>query len=197
MASPRSRWAANRATGSSRTRVHYLTPFTACALAGIATSRAKTSDTGCETWTLRSSRHSDVRFIKPGPYQTGWVWCPTTEMGTFVARRGGMIFITGNSFMEAFTRAFAPSIPVTIALKHPVSSEAATVIRAALLAPLTPRAPEPTPEPTATPTGRVYRGKRKHVVHDAHAGIEPVEWYDSLAAAQATGLRSCRVCRPT
>ncbi len=105
----------------------------------------------------------------------------------------------GEAFMEAFIRAFAPSIPVTIQLAHPVSAEAAATIRAALLAPLAPPAPEPTPEPDPTPppAGRVYRGKRKHVVHDSHVGVEAVQWFDSLAAAQAAGLRACKVCRPT
>ncbi len=104
----------------------------------------------------------------------------------------------GEAFMEAFIRAFAPSIPVTIQLAHPVSAEAAATIRAALLAPLTPPEPEPAPEPDPVPppAGRVYRGRRKHVVHDSHVGVEAVQWFDSLADAQAAGLRACKVCRP-
>lgn len=97
---------------------------------------------------------------------------------------GGYSTWAGEAFMEAFTRAFAPSIPVTIQLAHPVSAEAAAEIRAALL-----------PEPTS---GRFFwSGGRSKVVHDEHRGIEPVEWFDALAAAEADGLRPCRVCRPT
>ncbi len=106
---------------------------------------------------------------------------------------GGYSTWVGEAFMEAFTRAFAPSVPVTIQLAHPVSTEAAAAIRAALLAPLAPPEPEPDAPP---PAGRVYRGRRKHVVHDSHVGVEPVEWFDSLAEAQAAGLRGCKVCRP-
>src|SRR6185503_6940974 len=31
-------------------------------------------------------------------HYTGTVWCPTTGTGTFVARRSGYVFLTGNSF---------------------------------------------------------------------------------------------------
>jgi len=31
---------------------------------------------------------------------TGTVWCPKTKFGTFVARRYGRTFITGNTFPE-------------------------------------------------------------------------------------------------
>ncbi len=111
---------------------------------------------------------------------------------------GGYSTWVGEAFMEAFIRAFAPSIPVTIQLAHPVTAEAAATIRAALLAPLAPPEPEPAPDPPAPPpAGRVYRGKRKHVVHDSHVGVEPVEWFNSLADAQAAGLRACKVCRPS
>jgi hypothetical protein len=33
--------------------------------------------------------------VKPGP--TARVWCPSTALGTVVARRGGRTFISGNS----------------------------------------------------------------------------------------------------
>lgn len=31
---------------------------------------------------------------------TGTVWCPSTEYGTFVARRNGTVYVTGNSYKE-------------------------------------------------------------------------------------------------
>jgi hypothetical protein len=34
----------------------------------------------------------------------GTVWCPTTGTGTFIARRNGSVFVTGNSFPPALVR---------------------------------------------------------------------------------------------
>lgn len=45
----------------------------------------------------------------------------------------------GEAFMEAFVKSFAPNVPVTIHLDHPVSHEAALQIREALL----PKPPKP------------------------------------------------------
>lgn len=99
---------------------------------------------------------------------------------------GGYATWVGEAFMEAFIRSFAPTIPVTISLSHPVSAQAAAEIRAALLPDIGP------------PVASVYwSGGRSKVVHDAHRGIEPERWYESLAAAETAGLRACRVCRPT
>lgn len=90
----------------------------------------------------------------------------------------------GEAWMALFTRAYAPSIPVTIALAHPVTDAAAAEVRRAFA--------EYLPD-----AGRaVYRGPTS-VFHDSHKRIAPVEWYGSAAAAVAAGLRACRVCRPT
>jgi hypothetical protein len=93
---------------------------------------------------------------------------------------------TGEAFMEGFIEATS-DVPVTINLNHPVGPEDRTVIRQFLGI--------DAPEPTAN---RVYRARpRSKVVHDTHKPLEPLKWFDSLAAAQAAGLRACRVCRPT
>lgn len=68
----------------------------ACALAGIPTSRARGGEV--EAWSLRASREAEIRKLIPGPYLVGPVWCPQTAHGTFVARRDGSVFITGNSY---------------------------------------------------------------------------------------------------
>lgn len=99
----------------------------------------------------------------------------------------------GEAFMEAFVEAFAPSVPVTIQLAHPVSPDMAALVRTALLAPLAPPPPESPPPP---PPGRVYRGRYRAVYHDSHARIQPVEWYASAEVAEAAGLRACRTCKP-
>jgi hypothetical protein len=88
----------------------------------------------------------------------------------------------GESFMAAFIRATAPSVPVTIHLAHPVDDAAAAAVRRVLL--LGP-----------VRDVRVFRG-RSRIYHDEHRNITPVEWFDSAAAAEAAGLRPCRVCKP-
>lgn len=42
---------------------------------------------------------SDVTNTPTVPYK-GIVWCPETEFGSFVARRNGTIFLTGNSYVD-------------------------------------------------------------------------------------------------
>lgn len=84
--------------------------------------------------------------------------------------------------METFCRAYAPTVPVTIELAHDVTDAAVTEIRSAFAEHIGP----------ATP---VYRGT-SDVYHDQHRRIQPVEWYGSVEAAQAAGLRACKVCKP-
>jgi hypothetical protein len=98
----------------------------------------------------------------------------------------------GEAFMEGFIEATS-DVPVTINLAHPVGAEDRSVIRQFLGIDVS--APEPPPEPE--PAGRVYRARpHSKVVHDAHRGQEPTEWFASLSDAEAVGLRACRVCRP-
>lgn len=80
----------------------------ACTMAGVATSRATGREV--ETWTLRRSIHTDVRKMQPSIYRVGRVWCPQTCMGTFVARRRGSIFITGNSYDGTSVRALMKAL---------------------------------------------------------------------------------------
>lgn len=42
------------------------------------------------------SRHGN----RPTQEYQGWVWCPETEYGSFVARRSGKVFLTGNTYNE-------------------------------------------------------------------------------------------------
>jgi hypothetical protein len=101
----------------------------------------------------------------------------------------------GESVMALFGMAFS-DVPVTIHLTHPITEEAIRVLRDAALPPTPepPPTPDPEPEPSAA---RVYRAKpHSKVVHDAHRGQEPTEWFPSLSDAEAAGLRACRVCRP-
>jgi hypothetical protein len=114
----------------------------------------------------------------------------------------------GESMMQMFIEGTS-DIPCTIRLAHPVGPEDRAVVRE-ILGIVAPEPTSPTPdapfpdEPVAPvppvapePDLRVYRAKpNSKVVHDAHRGLEPVEWFDSLADAQAAGLRACKTCRP-
>lgn len=77
----------------------------ACAMAGRPVSRksaGKGTNGMCESWTLRRSRNTkDWRKLNPSLYIQGDVWCPQTKYGTFVAKRGKNVFITGNSYPGA------------------------------------------------------------------------------------------------
>ena len=66
-----------------------------CVLCGWGTSLNKNRN---DVWVIniiRNSYTSITEIIKK--YYRGIVWCPTTKNGTFVARRNGKVFITGNS----------------------------------------------------------------------------------------------------
>lgn len=83
----------------------YLDAFlAACAMAGQPVNRRYQgggSNGDVESWTLRHSNDVEVRGLEPKPYVVGRVWCPQTRFGTFVARRDGFVFITGNSYPGA------------------------------------------------------------------------------------------------
>ncbi|MEY9214711.1 hypothetical protein ABH917_004157 [Thermobifida halotolerans] len=83
----------------------------AAVLAGRAASLRRcppTASTGCDTWTveLRSEAYLSPRAaaaresafaITREPYE-GRIWCPTTPNGTWLARRSGTVYFTGNSY---------------------------------------------------------------------------------------------------
>lgn len=78
----------------------------ACVLAGKSLGRSRVdSITGCESWTLKKATLRETRKLVPSDYIDGEVWCPQTSAGTFVAKRGGNIFLTGNSYDGTSVRA--------------------------------------------------------------------------------------------
>lgn len=123
-------------------------------------------------WNILHGTAADTPIPESGDVDHGHSWFDGP---------GGYNTWVGEAFMEAFIRAYAPSIPVTIQLDHPVTADMAGQIRAAL-----------------TPTGdqRVYQGKST-TYHDSHKRITPVKWYESSAVAEAAGLRPCLTCKPT
>ena len=57
---------------------------------------------GGRALTLRGTNGSNAPI--PREHHDGLVWCPTTGTGTFIARRRGTVFITGNSFPSEWPR---------------------------------------------------------------------------------------------
>ena len=82
--------------------------LSACTLLGISVGRARIDKiSGTETWTIRKTKYAEIRALKPSLYQKGEVWCPQTKLQTFVARRKGRVFLTGNSYEGTSVRAGA------------------------------------------------------------------------------------------
>ncbi|SDY13438.1 ribonucleoside-triphosphate reductase [Allochromatium warmingii] len=67
-----------------------------CALAGYGSTIHTRKDSGVHVLNIVRNRETYIQLIERKPYQ-GKVWCPTTRNGTFVARRRGKTFITGNT----------------------------------------------------------------------------------------------------
>ena len=76
---------------------------------GYRTSLTESADrfilylTEGQRWITLRGTGGDATPI-PTEHYTGTVWCPTTGTGTFIARRRGRVFITGNSFPSEFPR---------------------------------------------------------------------------------------------
>lgn len=60
-----------------------------------------------ETWSIQTKDAVELRKMKQKEIENVTVWCPTTTNGTFLARRKGNIFITGNSYDGTSVRAGA------------------------------------------------------------------------------------------
>jgi len=67
-----------------------------CALAGYGSTVYTRKDSGVHVLNIVLNRETHIQLIERKPYR-GKVWCPTTRNGTFVARRRGKTFITGNT----------------------------------------------------------------------------------------------------
>ena len=58
------------------------------------------------TWSLYKTNsitrwlHKENGSLLSTKKYTGMIWCPKTEKGTWIARRNGRVFITGNTFPE-------------------------------------------------------------------------------------------------
>ncbi|MEA3274552.1 MAG: ribonucleoside triphosphate reductase [Pseudomonadota bacterium] len=67
-----------------------------CLLAGYGSTVYSRKDSGVHVLNLIRNRETYIQIISRQRYK-GKVWCPTTRNGTFVARRHGKTFITGNT----------------------------------------------------------------------------------------------------
>lgn len=132
----------SRPDGSGRQYVQkdqaHVDAFVAlCAMAGIATTTSLRSDSNCYTVTLKwrnvskghsidfhggkNNYHYDKSSTKHSPTTpySGWVWCPETEYGTFVARRNGRVYVTGNTYDGVMRGTRVVSGQITFATKAP------------------------------------------------------------------------------
>jgi ribonucleoside-triphosphate reductase len=67
-----------------------------CVLCGWGSTVYRRKDSGVYVLNIVRNRETYIQSIERRPYR-GKVWCPTTRNGTFVARREGKTFITGNT----------------------------------------------------------------------------------------------------
>jgi hypothetical protein len=98
-------------------------------------------------------------------------------------------------WMSAFTRAFAPEVPVTLdqPFAHRTRAEEAAEIRRIVAPDLDPQ-PKPEPEPEPSFCGSRF-GYAYHKV-GAHWWVVCPRMFDSREAAEVAGLRPCRICKP-
>ena len=67
-----------------------------CVLAGWGSTVHRRQDSGVYVLNIVRNRETYIQSVTRRPYR-GKVWCPTTRNGTFVARRHGKTFVTGNT----------------------------------------------------------------------------------------------------
>lgn len=106
--------------------------------------------------------------------------------------------LLGETFMEVFCRAFAPSIPISMHLAHKVTPEAIAATIAILTperTPAPPPSPSPQPEP-AVEADDVYGHFNSKIFHDDHRKIRREVVFGSYVEAVAAGRRPCKVCKP-
>lgn len=73
-----------------------------CSLCGYGTTNRCQEHNG--VWEISLIRHdvASITNLEKVPYR-GKVWCPTSKNGTFIARRKGKVFITGNTLFTNIT----------------------------------------------------------------------------------------------
>jgi hypothetical protein len=74
----------------------------ACAMAGLSlTVTRRERPGGFQTWEVRTRKAGTTKLaanqIAHAEWYTGTIWCPRTDDGTFLARRNGKAYWTGNS----------------------------------------------------------------------------------------------------
>jgi len=67
-----------------------------CVLAGYGSTVYTRADSGVQVLNIVRNRETYIQIIQRRAYR-GKVWCPTTRNGTFIARRRGKTFVTGNT----------------------------------------------------------------------------------------------------
>jgi hypothetical protein len=116
--------------------------------------------------------------------------------------KGGYRDFVGEAFMAGFTRAYAPSVDVTILFTHESTTERAAAIRR-LLTPAIDETAQPTPVPPVEPSPPpapdrpVFGSSKGKTFHDAHQGVPmDLRWSNYQEAVDA-GRRPCKTCKPS
>lgn len=88
-----------------------------CVLSGFGSTVRKRKATGVFELSIIRNKETYIQRIERRKYK-GKVWCPTTTNGTFVARRKGKTFITGNTPFTNITLDWM--CPEDMKSKHPL-----------------------------------------------------------------------------
>lgn len=88
-----------------------------CVLSGFGSTVRKRKETGVSELCIIRNKETYIQRIERRKYK-GKVWCPTTTNGTFVARRKGKTFITGNTPFTNITLDWM--CPSDMREKHPI-----------------------------------------------------------------------------
>ncbi len=111
-----------------------------CALQGIATGRKSTS---FPRYSARANPVAHNKWVQRSKAGSQDVWCPTTELGTWVMRQGGMVSITGNTRATGKACRLAFSWIMKLAGYEPTPAEEMPQPDQ----PAAPTAPDPKPAP--------------------------------------------------
>lgn len=88
-----------------------------CVLVGYGSTVFQRKETGVFVLNIIRNKETYIQSIEKKSYK-GKVWCPTTSNGTFVARRKGKTFITGNTPFTNITLDW--TCPADLQEKHPI-----------------------------------------------------------------------------
>ncbi len=107
-------WSKDESRAISQSELERLNPIQmACSLLGIRTHQTEGKSNGFKHYRLFLYKNNDTTYIgelikrRPSIQKViykGLIWCPQTHNGTWLARRRGTVYFTGNSDPTVFTK---------------------------------------------------------------------------------------------